>query len=48
MFLKYYQMKVVGELKRFIQAARETSDAIKPARKALPEYLQSEHINIII
>ncbi len=40
MFLKNYQIKVVGELKRFFQTARETSDAIETARKALPENLK--------
>lgn len=39
MFLKNYQIKVVGELKRFLQTARETKDAIETARKALPENL---------
>lgn len=40
MFLKNYQIKVVGELKRFFQTARETKDAIETARKALPENLR--------
>lgn len=40
MFLKDYQIKVVGELKRFFQSARETRDAIEAARKALPENLR--------
>jgi type III restriction enzyme len=35
MFLKNYQIKVVGELKRFFQTARETRDAIETAKKAL-------------
>jgi type III restriction enzyme len=39
-FLKNYQIKVVGELKRFFQTARETKDAIETARKALPENLR--------
>ena len=40
MFLKNYQIKVVGELKRFFQTARETKDAIETARKTLPENLR--------
>ena len=40
MFLKNYQIKVVGELKRFFQTSRETKDAIDTARKALPENLR--------
>jgi len=40
MFLKNYQIKVVGELKRFFQTARETKDAIETACKALPENLR--------
>jgi len=40
MFLKNYQIKVVGELKRFFQTARETRDAIETARKALPENMR--------
>jgi type III restriction enzyme len=40
MFLKNYQIKVVSELKRFFQTARETKDAIESARKALPANLQ--------
>lgn len=40
MFLKNYQIKVVGELKRFFQTTRETKDAIETARKALPENLR--------
>ena len=36
MFLKNYQIKVVRELKRFFQTARETSDAIETARNSLP------------
>lgn len=36
MFLKKYQIKVVGELKRFFQTARETKDAIEAAQKSLP------------
>lgn len=40
MFLKNYQIKVVGELKRFFQTSRETRDAIETARKALPENLR--------
>ncbi|MEK7846439.1 MAG: DEAD/DEAH box helicase family protein, partial [Nitrospinota bacterium] len=39
MFLKKYQIKVVGELKRFFQTARETKDAIETAKKALPDNL---------
>lgn len=40
MFLKNYQIKVVGELKRFFETARETKDAIETARKALPENIR--------
>ncbi len=40
MFLKNYQIKVVRELKRFFQTARETRDAIEAASKALPENLK--------
>ena len=40
MFLKEYQIKVVGELKRFFQTAREKKDAIETARKALPENMR--------
>lgn len=40
MFLKKYQIKVVGELKRFFQTARETKDAIETAKKALPESMR--------
>src|SRR3990167_3863903 len=40
MFLKNYQIKVVGELKRFFRTARETKDAIETARKTLPENLR--------
>lgn len=40
MFLKKYQIKVVGELKRFFQTARETKDAIETAKKALPDNLR--------
>jgi type III restriction enzyme len=40
MFLKNYQVKVVSELKRFFQTARETKDAIETAKKALPENLR--------
>src|SRR3990172_5602853 len=40
MFLKNYQIKVVGELKRFFRTARETKDAIDTARKALPESMR--------
>lgn len=36
MFLKNYQIKVVSELKRFFQTARETKDAIEAAQKSLP------------
>ncbi len=41
MFLKNYQIKVVSELKRFFQTARETRDAIETARKSLPENLRN-------
>lgn len=40
MFLKNYQIKVVSELKRFFQTARETKDAIETAKRALPENLR--------
>src|SRR3989344_349608 len=40
MFLKNYQIKVVGELKRFFQTSRETKDVIETARKALPENMR--------
>ena len=40
MFLKNYQIKVVSELKRFFQTARETREAIGTARKALPENMR--------
>lgn len=36
MFLKDYQIKVVSELKRFFQTARETKDAIEAVQKTLP------------
>ncbi len=46
MFLKNYQIKVLGELKRFFQTARETRDAVETARKALPENLRHAlHLN---
>lgn len=46
MFLKNYQIKVTGELKRFFQSARETRDAVETARKALPENLRHAlHLN---
>ncbi len=40
MFLKNYQIKVVGELKRFFQTARETSDAIETVKKSLSENMR--------
>ena len=40
MFLKNYQIKVVSELKKFFQTARETRDAIETVRKSLPENLR--------
>jgi type III restriction enzyme len=40
MFLKNYQIKVIGELKRFFQTARETKGAIEVAKKALPENMR--------
>ncbi|MBI4681644.1 MAG: DEAD/DEAH box helicase family protein [Nitrospirae bacterium] len=40
MFLKNYQIKVVGELKRFFQTAQETRDAIETAKNSLPENLR--------
>ena len=40
MFLKNYQIKVIGELKRFFQTAQETREAIETARKALPENMR--------
>lgn len=41
MFLKNYQIKVVSELKRFFQTAREIRDAVETAGKALPENLRN-------
>lgn len=40
MSLKNYQIKVVGELKRFFQTAREIKDVIETTRKALSENLR--------